>query len=67
MSLNGSKLAELNALTVDCLSLLGGGGAALNGVLFVDLGGAGLGGAALLFFGGNAGVGLSVLKASPDA
>lgn len=37
----------------------GGAGAALNGALFPCFGGAGLGGGALLFFGGRAGVGLS--------
>ena len=56
--MNGSKLE----LTV--LPFCGGGGAARNGVLFDDLGGAGLGGGALLFLGGSAGVGLSDRNAS---
>lgn len=66
-SLNGSKFVSLNAAAwFDAASLLGGGGAALKGVLLVDLGGAGLGGGALLFFGGKAGVGLSDLPLEPS-
>ena len=64
LSLNGSKL-ELNPEWVADWSFTGGGGAARNGVLLHDLGGAGLGGGGLLFFGGRAGVGLSDRKASP--
>lgn len=68
-SLNGSKLDDAFAYNGGGLSGLsfdddadGGSGAARNGVLLAAedlLGGAGLGGGALLFFGGNAGVGLS--------
>lgn len=62
LSLNGSKLDPKPACD---WSFTGGGGAARSGVLLVDLGGAGLGGGALLFLGGSAGVGLSDRKASP--
>lgn len=69
--MNGSKFDDAFAYNGGGLSGLsfddddvddGGSGAARNGVLLGAedlLGGAGLGGGALLFLGGNAGVGLS--------
>lgn len=62
LSLNGSKAwLELNESLLNASSELdGGAGAARRGVvLLACFGGAGLGGGALLFFGGSAGVGLS--------
>ena len=66
LSLNASKGAwlEPNGSFLNAsvaLEWVGGAGAALRGVLLACLGGAGRGGGALLFFGGNAGVGLSDL------
>ena len=59
VSLLGSKGSLLNVS--DELEWVGGAGAARRGVLLECFGGAGLGGGALFFFGGKAGVGLSDL------